>query len=130
MTLMNKILSALTAIGFAAASACAVAEEEPTDLMPQADTPQAESTPTPTSTDAPQSTGTPATTAAPAATPAPPPPLKVTHTELKDGTRVEINEDGEVTLTNPDGTKNPAPDGTYTLKNNTTFDVKDGEKRE
>ncbi len=48
--------------------------------------------------------------------------------ELKDGTRIEIGSEGTVTLTNTDGSKNTAPDGVFTLKDNTTFSVKSGRK--
>lgn len=45
---------------------------------------------------------------------------------LKDGTKYEIGSDKTVTLINPDGTKNVAPDGVLTNKDDTTFNVKEG----
>lgn len=47
---------------------------------------------------------------------------------LQDGTNMEISDDGIVTLSNTDGSKSTAPDGVYTLKDETTFAVKDGKK--
>lgn len=48
--------------------------------------------------------------------------------ELRDGTKIEISDDNTVTIINPDGTRNVAPDGILTLKDQTTFDVKDGKR--
>lgn len=45
---------------------------------------------------------------------------------LKDGTKYEIGSDKTVTLINPDGTRNVAPDGVLTNKDDTTFNVKEG----
>jgi len=47
---------------------------------------------------------------------------------LKDGTKIEIGSDGIVKIINADGTKTTAPDGVLTLKDETTFNVKDGKK--
>lgn len=48
--------------------------------------------------------------------------------ELKDGTHIEIMADGSVLIVNSDGSKTPAPDGVHTLKDGTTFEVKDGKQ--
>lgn len=48
--------------------------------------------------------------------------------ELSDGTKIEINSEGEVTAVNEDGSRNPAPDGVLTLKDGVTITIKGGKK--
>ncbi len=70
-----------------------------------------------------------ATAVQPATTPATPVAQATpVEGELKDGTKVEFGTDGTVSIVNVDGTKTPAPDGVHTLRDNTTFAVKDGKK--
>ncbi|HEU5047992.1 MAG TPA: hypothetical protein VFT64_09160 [Rickettsiales bacterium] len=51
---------------------------------------------------------------------------KPTGGTLKDGTKYEVGSDNTITLINPDGSKNVAPDGVLTNKDDTTFNVKEG----
>lgn len=112
---MKKILSLFAVASVAALSSIAVAEDKATTHIVAA---------------------TPATAAATnskmpvkeiAKTAVPEVAKSVTGT-LKDGTKFEIGSDGTVTVINSDGTKTTAPDGVFTMQDDTTFNVKDGKK--
>jgi hypothetical protein len=72
--------------------------------------------------------------AAPTSVPTAPPPAPAVIAppaviaELKDGTKIEMGADGSVTALNADGSKAPVPDGILTLRDNTTFAVKNGKR--
>lgn len=113
---MKTLLSLAVFSTLAALGAAAFAE----------DTPAAATTPSAVTAATTATISTPvATTAASSTTTQ---TAKPVMDELKDGTKIEIGTDGTVSIVNADGTKTTAPDGVLTLKDQTTFGVKDGKK--
>jgi hypothetical protein len=112
---MKTLLSLAVFSGLAVLGTAALAEDTPAATTPLAVTAATAATiSTPVTT-----TAVPKTTAQTA---------KPVMDELKDGTKIEIGTDGTVSIMNADGTKTTAPDGVLTLKDQTTFGVKDGKK--
>ena len=99
---MNKFLSLLAVASVVAISSVSFAEDKAT------------TTPTPAAT--------------PAVASAIQTQTKPISAELQDGSKIEIANDGVVSVLNADGTKTAAPDGTLTLKDGVSLVVKAGKK--